>query len=324
VPWLAAAHHGHYVLKYTPLVPAWHALSLLVTGGFGLSLAGIAAGLVVVTFLLAEELLGPNKGVARRHRRIARHLAEEVLDSNVSQQPGVAEDAFDVPVGARNEKVAVARPQEVRQLLYGQRAGDVEISRVLEPEDDDAQIRVLDDLARLSPVGVDTLGPACSVPRKSVVDTGKRGTLYFMASDENSGVKKATITIVGAHGRVLRTFVERTADWASSPPAPYFWMRFKCTLKPGTYRVEVHATDWAGNRQVTVGHNILRVVRSGAPDFSPPWWPSGLGSSFSSRLNHGLRPAWLLRQPGSPTIVRAASHRGAWQARHWPEIRSEH
>ena len=173
-------------------------------------------------------------------------------------------------------------------------------------------------------VGVDTLGPACSVPRKSVVDTGKRGALYFMANDENSGVKEATILIVGAHGRVLRTFVERTADWGMSPPAPYYWMRFKCTLKPGAYRVEVHATDWAGNRQVTTGRNTLRVVRSGAPDFSPPWWPSGLGMAMSSRLNHGLRPAWLLRQPGSPTIVHAASHRGAWKARHWPEIRSEH
>jgi hypothetical protein len=145
-----------------------------------------------------------------------------------------------------------------------------------------------------------------------------------MASDEYSGVKEATIMIVGAHGRVLRTFVERTADWGMSPPAPYYWMRFKCTLKPGTYHVEVRATDWAGNRQVTIGRNTLRVVRGGAPDFSPPFWPAGLGMAMSGRLNHGLRPAWLLRQPGSPTIVRAASHRGAWKARHWPEIRSEH
>ena len=105
-----------------------------------------------------------------------------------------------------------------------------------------------------------------------------------------------------------------------SPAPPYYWLRFKCTLKPGTYRVEVRATDGAGNRQVTVGRGTLRVVRSGAPVFTAPFWPSGLGQSFSTRLSHGLRPAWLLRQPGSPTIVRAPAHRGAWKAGHWAAI----
>ena len=169
-------------------------------------------------------------------------------------------------------------------------------------------------------VGIDTLGPACSVPRTAVVDTRQRGTLYFLATDVNSGVRQATVTIAGAHGRVVKRFVERSNGWSVSPPAPYFWTRFKCMLKPGTYRVEVRATDWAGNRQVTVGHGTLRVVRSGAPDFTAPWWPSGLVGSFSTRFSHGLRPAWLLRQPDSPTIVRAPAQRGAWKARHWAAI----
>ncbi len=174
-------------------------------------------------------------------------------------------------------------------------------------------------------VGIDTLGPACSAPRESVVDSGTLGTLYFLATDENSGVKEATITIVGAHGRVLRRFVERSGNWGASPSPSYYWMRFKCRFKPGTYRVEVRATDWAGNRQVTIGRNLLRVVRSGAPDFRPPWWPSGLpDSSMGSRLNHGLRPAWLLRQPGSPATVHAPSHRGAWKAQHWPGSHQRH
>lgn len=58
VPWLAAVHHGHYVLKYTPLVPAWHAVSHLLTGGFALGLAVLAALVVLVTYRLALELLG--------------------------------------------------------------------------------------------------------------------------------------------------------------------------------------------------------------------------------------------------------------------------
>ena len=61
VPWLAAVDHGHYVLKYTPLVPAWHAVSLLATGGFGLSLAVLAAALVLVTYGLAVEVLADRR-----------------------------------------------------------------------------------------------------------------------------------------------------------------------------------------------------------------------------------------------------------------------
>ena len=156
-------------------------------------------------------------------------------------------------------------------------------------------------------VGVDTLGPACSVPRKSVVDTGQRGALYFMATDMTSGVKRATITIVGAHGRVLKRFVQGTADWGMSPAAPYFWMRFKCTLKPGTYRVEVHATDWAGNRQVTVGRGTLRVVRSGAPGLHGAVLAGRPGPEFQHATEP--RPASRLaaapaRQPGDRACAR--------------------
>ena len=66
-----------------------------------------------------------------------------------------------------------------------------------------------------------------------------------------------------------------------SPAPPYYYLRFKCTLKPGTYRVEVRATDWAGNPQVLIGRNRLRVVRRGAPAFHNPGWPAGLPNSSS-------------------------------------------
>ena len=60
-------------------------------------------------------------------------------------------------------------------------------------------------------VGIDTLGPACYAPRKCVADTGKLGTLYFLADDATSDVAQATISIVNSHGHVLRRFVERAA-----------------------------------------------------------------------------------------------------------------
>ena len=57
-PWLAAVSGDHYVLKYSVLVPALLAASQVVTGGFGLALGTVAAGTVVMTFLLAREVLG--------------------------------------------------------------------------------------------------------------------------------------------------------------------------------------------------------------------------------------------------------------------------
>ena len=69
-------------------------------------------------------------------------------------------------------------------------------------------------------VGIDTLGPACSVPRPSLVDAGKPGILYFMASDAGSDVARATISIVNPHGRVLRRFVEPAGNWGTASPCP--------------------------------------------------------------------------------------------------------
>ncbi|MGD0998001.1 MAG: YCF48-related protein, partial [Thermoleophilia bacterium] len=66
-------------------------------------------------------------------------------------------------------------------------------------------------------VGIDTLGPACFAPRKSVVNTGELGALYFVADDATSGIRQATIRIVGSHGHVLRSFVERAGNWGMSP-----------------------------------------------------------------------------------------------------------
>ena len=39
-------------------------------------------------------------------------------------------------------------------------------------------------------VGIDTLGPVCGAPRRSVANAGQTGTLYFMANDANSGVAR--------------------------------------------------------------------------------------------------------------------------------------
>lgn len=63
-PWLAVVVDGHYVLKYTPVVPAMYAVSLLVTGGTAAALAVLAAALVVLTYLLGCEVVGDRRVAA--------------------------------------------------------------------------------------------------------------------------------------------------------------------------------------------------------------------------------------------------------------------
>ena len=147
-------------------------------------------------------------------------------------------------------------------------------------------------------VGIDTLGPACSVPRRAVADSGATGTLYFDAKDAGSSVAQATITVVDRRGRVLRRFVERASGVDPGDELPYDYLRFKCTLKPGEYRVVVRALDVAGNPQCLIGHGVLKVVRHGAPVFRGPGWPAGLATDYSdyaARLGHDPQARRLLR-----------------------------
>ena len=62
-PWLGVIHGDHYVLKYTPVVAGFFAVSLLLTGGYVFGLAVLGAALVGATFLLAAEATG-NRPVA--------------------------------------------------------------------------------------------------------------------------------------------------------------------------------------------------------------------------------------------------------------------
>lgn len=132
-------------------------------------------------------------------------------------------------------------------------------------------------------VGIDTLGPVCGAPADKPVDSGGWGILRFKATDHTSGVAKAVITIVNSRGRVAKRFVERPGDWSTGSTPSYFWLKFRCTLKPGSYHVVVRATDLAGNPQQKVARGVLHVVRGGAPAVTYPWWPAGLPGNFAPR-----------------------------------------
>ena len=58
LPWLSAHVGDHYVPKYTPVWPAFVALAHLLTGTDRAAIAVVSAAVVVVTYLLAHEVLG--------------------------------------------------------------------------------------------------------------------------------------------------------------------------------------------------------------------------------------------------------------------------
>jgi 4-amino-4-deoxy-L-arabinose transferase-like glycosyltransferase len=62
-PWLGVIHGDHYVLKYTPVVASFLAISLVLTGGYAAALACWAAAFVAATYLLGKETTG-NRGTA--------------------------------------------------------------------------------------------------------------------------------------------------------------------------------------------------------------------------------------------------------------------
>jgi hypothetical protein len=64
LPWLAVADGDHYVLKYTPFVPAILAASLAVTGGVSAALALVAGSAVVLAYLLGKELFADRRVAA--------------------------------------------------------------------------------------------------------------------------------------------------------------------------------------------------------------------------------------------------------------------
>jgi len=153
-------------------------------------------------------------------------------------------------------------------------------------------------------VGIDTLGPACSAPKQPIAAVGQPAIVRFMAHDETSGVAVAVVRIMTRGGHVMKTLVSRAAtSWGGS--LPYYWLRFDCTFRPGTYRVTVSALDFAGNRQVVVGRGYLHVHRR-APAARAPGWPAGL-PAVSMSLGARMRPGSL---PGSlPGLVVAALKR---------------
>lgn len=106
---------------------------------------------------------------------------------------------------------------------------------------------------RTKDVVVDRGRPAVSAARTASCRRGETAVLHFRVRDALSPKVRVTVRIATLSGRTVRTVGARMVQAGAVDLA------FKCTLANGTYRFSVSARDLAGNRQIRVASNLLRV-----------------------------------------------------------------
>ncbi len=108
---------------------------------------------------------------------------------------------------------------------------------------------------------IDTTGPITMALARVTVRKGRRATFKYRVNQAlPSGAAcspTATVTIVVRSSKTETARRLKLGTRATNKPLSYKWT---CSLRRGSYRFFVYASDLAGNRQVSVGSNRL-VVR---------------------------------------------------------------
>ena len=116
------------------------------------------------------------------------------------------------------------------------------------------------EATRTLAVNIDTSKPRTRAPRAARVRRRTRRALRYEVRDltPNGGSARVVIAIKNSRGKVVQRLRlgERPVNTALTA-------RFTCTLRPGTYRFLVRATDAAGNTQANIAAQTLRVVAGG-------------------------------------------------------------
>ena len=103
-------------------------------------------------------------------------------------------------------------------------------------------------------VKIDTVGPVCKA-KKATVKKGNTCTLHFAVSDVTSPQVQFTVKVKTLNGVTKKKV---TSSWADANY--WYWWKFTCTLKKGTYRYYVYAKDLAGNPQSVGASAKLKVT----------------------------------------------------------------
>jgi beta propeller repeat protein len=104
-------------------------------------------------------------------------------------------------------------------------------------------------------ITVDTHGPTIKVPAIASVTSGAVASIGYRVTDR---APRATVTIrlLDQKGNVVRVFPVGKVSTGNV----LHHLKFTCTLKAGSYKVRVGATDLAGNHQAKLGANTLTVT----------------------------------------------------------------
>ena len=110
--------------------------------------------------------------------------------------------------------------------------------------------------ARSLTVNIDTGKPATRALRAATVRQGRVAALRYEVLDAapNAGSATVAITIRNARGKLVKRL-----QLGSRPVNTAQAARFRCSLRPGTYRFSVRATDAAGNAQANIASQTLTV-----------------------------------------------------------------
>jgi hypothetical protein len=105
-------------------------------------------------------------------------------------------------------------------------------------------------------VRVDTVGPKGKA-QNVTVKRGKTCKLWFDVDDSIS--PKVTLAL---YVKTRGGFTKARWSWGYNKVLPtgyWWWQKYTCRLRRGTYRIEVRGNDLAGNHQSVVGYATLRV-----------------------------------------------------------------
>ena len=105
-------------------------------------------------------------------------------------------------------------------------------------------------------VNVDSVRPSTRAPHSASVRRHHTATLAYEALDAtpNGGMASVVITIKNSRGRTVKTL-----HLGQKPVNTLLKATFRCSLRAGTYRFFVQATDAAGNTQSNIASQTLKV-----------------------------------------------------------------
>ena len=152
--------------------------------------------------------------------------------------------------------LAAAYPAESMATRIGAILGNVDLVTGLSGMvGSGGRLNVAKAIYRAPVVPADTVGPVCAA-RSAKVKRGRLVKLYFKVHDAESTQVTTRVAIVTRSGHVKKRW-----SWGYDDNFDgWWWVKYRCRLKRGTYRILVTGTDLAGNSESRVGRARL-VVR---------------------------------------------------------------